>query len=118
MDINVLLKGVDCDCGKKHTCDIDYVFIERNAINHLSTICDKYNEVIIVADENTFSVAGEKVIKALSNKKINKVIFSGDAVLVPNEIAVKKVEENLGSSQMIIAIGSGVIQDLCKYVSH
>lgn len=118
MDINVLLKGVDCECGKKHTCDIDYVFIERNAINRLVDICKDIDEVVIVADENTFSVAGEKVVNALSNKKINKIIFPGDTVLVPNEQAISQVEKCLGNSKMIIAVGSGVIQDLCKYVSH
>lgn len=29
MDINKLLRGVDCSCGKVHTCDIDYVYLEK-----------------------------------------------------------------------------------------
>ena len=36
MNIQGLLKGVDCACGKHHACDIGYVAIERGAIGHLT----------------------------------------------------------------------------------
>lgn len=116
MDINNLLKGIECDCGKYHTCDIDYVYIERGAINHLSEICNNYNNILIVADENTFAAAGDKTILAIEGKSIEKVIFSGKEILVPNESAIKTVTEKLDDAEIIVGIGSGVIQDLCKYV--
>jgi len=117
MDINKLLEGVKCECGKRHTCDIDYVYIEKGAISHLKEICNNYNSVLIVADENTFGAAGEKTVAALSNKQIKKVVFTGEKVLVPNEEAINTVTENLEGVDTIVGIGSGVIQDLCKYVS-
>ena len=117
MDINNLLKGIECDCGKYHTCDIDYVYIESGAINHLSEICNNYNNILIVADENTFAAAGDKTILAIEGKSIEKLIFSGKEILVPNESAIKTVTEKLDDAEIIVGIGSGVIQDLCKYVS-
>ena len=75
MDINELLKGRKCECGKFHNCDIEYVYIENGAIFRLTKICEKYNNVLIVADENTFAAAGENTITALSGKNIKKVIF-------------------------------------------
>jgi len=117
MDINSLLGGVDCSCGKHHTCDIKYVYIEKNAFSRLSDICRDYDNILIVADENTFAAAGEKAVQALEGKNINKVIFSGKEILVPNEIAIEEVEKNIIGTDLIIGIGSGVIQDLCKYVS-
>lgn len=117
MDINKLLKGVDCTCGRHHTCDIDYVYIEKDAISHLTEICKDYTNILIVADENTFGAAGEKTVTALSGKQIKKVIFTGKKILVPNEDAINTVTENIGGIDLIIGIGSGVIQDLCKYVS-
>ena len=117
MDINNLLEGVACECGKYHTCDINYVYIESGAINHLSEICENYSNVLIVADENTFSAAGDKALSALEGKSIEKVIFSGKEILVPNESAIETVTEKLGDAEIIVGIGSGVIQDLCKYVS-
>lgn len=117
MDINKLLSGVPCSCGKVHTCDINYVYIEKGAIFYLKEICEKCKNVLIVADENTFNAAGEKTVAVLSDKQIKKVIFTGRNVLVPDEDAINTVAENLKDIDMIVGIGSGVIQDLCKYVS-
>lgn len=118
MDINKLLEGRECECGKTHTCDIDYVYIEKGAISHLKEICESYNNILIVADENTFGAAGEKTVSALQVKQIKKVIFTGEKVLVPDEKAIATVTESLDGTDLIVGIGSGVIQDLCKYVSY
>ena len=109
---------MQCSCGKLHTCDIEYVYIEKNATERLADICRENSNVLLVADENTYAAAGEKTLGALNGKCINKVIFSGKEILVPNEAAIKAVTDNLGNADIIIGIGSGVIQDLCKYVSH
>ena len=117
MDINKLLEGVSCSCGKNHTCDIKYVYIENNATSHLKDICKNYNNILLVADENTYNAAGKKTLSALANKNINTVIFSGKEILVPNEEAIETVTNHLNNTDLIVGIGSGVIQDLCKYVS-
>lgn len=117
MDINNILQGVKCNCGKNHKCDIEYVFIENGALSRLKEICGNYENILLVADENTFSAAGEKVEKELSDKKVAKVIFSGKTFVIPDEKAIEKVREHIDGIDLIIGIGSGVIQDLCKYVS-
>lgn len=117
MDINNILLGVDCSCGKTHHCDIEYVYIERGAISRLTKLCEQKEKILIVADENTYSAAGEKVENVLSDKALKKVIFSGKTVLIPDENAIKRVREDLDDVDLILGIGSGVIQDLCKYVS-
>ena len=117
MDINELLQGHKCSCGKFHTCPIKYVFIEKNAEKRLNEILNQNEKILIVADENTFSAAGNQVVEALAEKDVKKVIFPGNEILVPDEKAIKTVEDNIGDSTAIVGIGSGVIQDLCKYVS-
>lgn len=117
MDINTLLQGVHCECGKHHTCPIQWVYIEQGAAKRLTAICENYRHILLVADENTFAAAGKQVEQALSGKQIEKVIFSGKEILVPNEDAIHAVQQQLQDVDMIIGIGSGVIQDLCKYVS-
>ena len=118
MDINELLKGLECSCGKKHECAIKYVFAENNAVSHLKDICKEFNHILIVADENTYKVAGSKTEKYLSDKNISRQIFPGTSILIPNESAIEAVQNKLNDIDLIIGIGSGVIQDLCKYVSH
>ena len=117
MDINELLKGVDCTCGKHHSCDIEAVYIEKGAIRHLTDLCAGYQKILVVADENTFAAAGAQTLAALEGKAVETVLF-GKEILVPDEKAVEKVNQSLADADLIVGIGSGVIQDLCKYVSH
>jgi len=117
MDINSILNGVSCNCGRPHNCDIECVLIEKGALTKLNEICGQEENLLLVADENTFSAAGCEVEKQLSGKNIKKVIFSGKTVLIPNEEAIESVRAELDGVQMIVAVGSGVIQDLCKCVA-
>ena len=61
MEINDLLKGMDCSCGRHHTCDIGYVSIAKGAICALSALVSAYETVLLVADENTFGAAGAPI---------------------------------------------------------
>ncbi len=118
MDINSLLEKRKCVCGREHSCDIENIYIESGAMLHLSALCKNYDSILLVGDENTFFVAGAKTEKALVGKKIRKIIFDGKKVLIPDEEAIKRVRQELNGIDLIIGIGSGVVQDLCKYVAH
>ncbi|MBQ7485321.1 MAG: sn-glycerol-1-phosphate dehydrogenase [Oscillospiraceae bacterium] len=118
MEIAQLLQGVSCTCGRTHTCQIKYVYIERGAAGRLAEICRDSGTVLVVADENTYAAAGEDTVRALAGKTVRKVIFPGDTLLVPDEAAIAAVEKELPGADLIVGIGAGVIQDLCKYVSH
>ena len=115
MDINKLLAGVDCSCGKHHTCDIGSVWVEKGAVARLEELCRDFSNALIVCDENTYAVAGKSVEKYAP--VVKTVMFSGKTVVIPNEEAIEKVTKALEGIDLIIAIGSGVMQDLCKYVS-
>ena len=117
MNINNILDGVNCDCGKEHNCSIEKVYIESGAIKRLTALCSDYDNILLVADGNTFSVAGAEVEKVLTDKNLKKVIFSGEKLLIPDEIAIEEVKKKTSEAELIIGIGSGVIQDLCKCVS-
>lgn len=118
MNINKLLEGVRCTCGRHHTCAIDKVYIEDGALSRFGDLCRDYGNILIVADENTYKAAGEKTAATVSGKIKDKVIFPGSEALIPDERAIAAVNERLSDVDLIIGIGSGVIQDLCKYVSH
>lgn len=117
MDINNILRGADCECGRRHECDIEHVYIEKDACMRLDALTAGKDKILVVADENTYAAAGERTISALAGKKIKKVIFPGSAVLIPNERATDTVTKALDGEELIVGVGSGVIQDLCKYVS-
>lgn len=117
MDIDTLLKGVNCECGKFHKCDIEKVYVGKNSIEELKKATSNYGSLLIVADQNTYNATKEKLEKAFENKKTKKVVFSGDKVLIPNEDAIEEVKKHIDGVDLLVGVGSGVIQDLCKYVS-
>lgn len=105
-------------CGRAHTCPIRYVHVGEGALLRLPEVTEGYDRLLIVADENTFEAAGAEAVLLLGDKVRKSVVFPGDVLLVPDEAAVAAVEGRLGGIDMIVGVGSGVIQDLCKYVSH
>lgn len=118
MDIQSLLEEKKCECGRVHSCDIEHVVIKSGAINEIPELVKEYKNIVLVADQNTYSVCGEKVAEKLSGKLENEIIFEPEGVLIPNEEAIAALTEIISQdTDLIIGIGSGVIQDLCKYVS-
>lgn len=108
----------DCECGKIHSCSIEKVVIEKGALEKLPTLKSGYEKILLVCDENTYSVCGERVAELLSAKLENTVIFPGTPILIPNEEAVARVNASITEkTDLIIGVGSGVINDLCKHVS-
>ena len=57
-------------------------------------------------------------VKKILKKLGGKAILSRDGVLVPDEAAIAEIEASLPKKcDLIIGVGSGVINDLCKIVS-
>ena len=119
MTIKELLKGVtDCECGMTHLCPIDHVIIKKNACDDLGELTKSYKSILLVADTNTYAVCGEKVKGAIGDKITDTLIYERSGVLVPDEIAIGEMDNRVTeSTDLIVGIGSGVINDLCKIVS-
>ena len=119
MDINEILKGGVCQaCGKDHKCPIKKVYIEKDATRHLKEICADFSSVLVIGDENTISAGGKGVYEAIGEKVKGSVVFSGKSVLIPDENAIETVNEKLEGIDLILGVGSGVIQDLSKYTAY
>ena len=119
MTVQQLICGkTDCKCGKSHLCPIDHVIIEKNAISRLPEITVEYNSILLVADKNTFSACGDRVSDTLREKITDTLIYNCDGVLVPDEDAISLLSSRVTEkTDLILGVGSGVINDLCKIVS-
>ncbi len=118
MDFNSLLSDFQCECGRKHTCNIEAVLVFSGALNKINTVVTDYSHILLVADNNTYAVCGEKVKAQLGDKLESEAILIRDGVLIPDEIAIAEVRAKVNcETDLIVGIGSGVIQDICKYVS-
>ncbi len=74
--------------------------------------------ILVVSDQNTYQVLGarlESVFKAAGLQVISAIF--GDEVLKPDACAVKNVRAGLKNAKSCIAVGSGTINDICKYAS-
>ncbi len=118
LDMKKLLKGIDCECGKRHDCAIKDIIIESGAISKVATLAKNYKNIVIIADNNTYPLCGDKIVCDLANCVENTLVIHREGVLVPDEKAIEEANSVITkNTDLIIGIGSGVIQDLCKYVS-
>lgn len=118
-DITELL-GIkeSCECGETHTCAIDRVVIRHGALNELPALTSGFSNILLVCDQNTRRVCGERVDELLTDKINARLTYVSDGFLIPNEEAVARLEELVSAkTDLIIGVGSGVINDLCKHVS-
>ena len=119
-DIKELVKGIhNCPCGKDHACPTEAVEIGSGVLPKIVDLCSGYEKVLLVADQNTYRVCGAEVEKLLGDQVEGLVLYqTGDKPLIPNEEALATLEAAVtGETQLIVGVGSGVINDLCKQVS-
>ena len=110
-----------CPCGRAHTIAIDEVVVGSGVVNRLPEFVQKYGKKpFVVADVNTFAAAGEKVCAILDAARIpyGSFVFK-DKALEPDEKAVGAAFMHFDKScDVIVGVGSGVINDICKILSH
>ena len=107
-----------CGCGKEHKIMVKDIIIESEAIKKLSMIMEKegFKNITIICDENTYAAAGEEIKEIIPK---GKFINLKSENLHANEIAVQKVYECLAvENDVLIALGSGTIHDITRYVAY
>ena len=119
-EIEKLLAGrKNCACGRAHACPVKQVYIGRDTVGKLPELTEGFEHILLVADANTWRVAGLQAAEVLGARICARCVFKTDGVLIPDEDAVRKVTESVPENcDLILGVGSGVINDLCKYVSH
>lgn len=113
-------KFSNCDCKKEHKCPVEIVRIGKGVTDELPGLCKEYKSILLVSDENTFSVCGEKVYRLLKDKVHKNLIIKAQSdVVIPDEEKLLETEKCIAATtDLIIGVGSGVVNDICKYVSH
>lgn len=119
---NYLHKNIVCSCGKTHFCDIEEIIIEEHAIQRLPGILAKhaYQKLCVVCDENTQEAAGFQVYEELTKAgyTYKKIVFPHKELIPDEEALVFLFSQIPNDCDLILAVGSGTINDLCRYVSY
>lgn len=118
-DINELLgKTFLCACGKTHGATLKNCAVYAGAVERLSVLKEKYNAktAYIVCDANTYDAAFERVEKYLVDLEYRVHIFNRKIKLEPDEAAVGQAVMDCRNEDIVIGVGSGVINDICKFL--
>ncbi|MBQ2277294.1 MAG: iron-containing alcohol dehydrogenase, partial [Clostridia bacterium] len=103
-----------CSCGREHFCPISDIVICSGALNRLPDILQGYNKIFLAADTNTYAACGKRVQELLVGKTAGLLVFESEGVLVPDEEAIRTLGGHVPEdADLILGVGSGVINDLC-----
>lgn len=110
-----------CSCGKVHNALLDDYIVGKGAIREIASLMARYGATkpYLIADRNTYQAAGKEVCKVLDAHNIpySLYVFSQETIH-PNEEAVGSAAMHYDvSCDMVIGIGSGVINDIGKLIS-
>lgn len=119
---NYIARTIDCACGKKHQSRVETIVIKKNVISNELVEFIKANgfkKLTVVCDRKSYAAAGGAVCKALDSAAVEyKLHMFKDEPLAPDERSVGNLAMGLApDSDLILAVGSGTIGDLCRYVS-
>lgn len=123
LDLNEYLgKEIHCSCGHIHSANVKLVDIDKDATKRLPEHIKNfgYKKVYMVADKNTWKAAGEAAAKVLTEAGVafSKIILDYDE-LIPNEEVIGKIHVAFPKdADLVLAVGSGTINDLCKFASY
>lgn len=105
------------------TTDTRFLLLEEGAVRKAGDLfrkCFSSSKAVIVADSNTWEVAGKAVAESLGRYGVTQerpFVFT-DSDLYAEWSFVESLQACLESTDAVaVAVGSGVINDLCKYVS-
>ena len=113
--------GKLCACGKKHYALVSRAIIKDGAINDVPTLVKEKGagSVFMYCDLNTYDVAGKRVETLLTDAgiKVKKYVFPFREIFEPDEKAVGSAVMHYESCDMIIGVGTGVVNDVSKMVA-
>lgn len=112
----------ECACGKSHAPGTKKVIVESGAISRLPGLLAQLGskKPFLLSGKDTFAAAGDKVCEVLDRAGIGygKYIFPSSPVL-PTEHSVGSAVMHFDHScDGVVAVGSGVINDIGKILAH
>lgn len=117
-----ITKSIDCACGQTHRSRVETIEIKENVIEQKLVAYLKkkaYKKLTVVCDQNTYRVAGNRVCQALEKNNIPyKLHQYQEELVLPNEHFIGNLTMGMAlDCDLVLAVGSGTINDICRYVS-
>lgn len=105
---------------------LEKIVLEADAINKVAPFLRErvLHHTVIVADQNTYDAAGKVLEEHLRSQGLNTELClldpneTGDVVADEQSVVQLLLEVNLSVTEGLIAVGSGTIHDIVRFVSH
>ncbi|MBQ8162388.1 MAG: sn-glycerol-1-phosphate dehydrogenase [Clostridia bacterium] len=121
-----------CSCMQKHhSIPTETIEVSEHAIGKVAEILKGYHRIFLVADENTWKVAGKRAAELLEAAGMLSHTLVLPSPALPNAESVGRVLMDAGRDRdvydicafsrnpdYILAVGSGSVNDTCRMVSY
>ena len=111
-----------CSCGKNHELIINDILLEKGAIFSLpkKVLSFGAKKAFIIMDSKTLKVAGQSAVELLIENSVETIKFVYENQnLEPDDEALKILYNAFDKScDIVIGVGSGVINDLGKMLAY
>ncbi len=114
-----------CDCGRRHTVPTEHFLYDTEAFSKLPSLAEKHigdRGFLVVADQRTFEVAGRRVFETLTAAGLKGAHFlvpdGEDGSPAADDRTRDLIRCQTAPADLYISVGSGVINDLVKWVAY
>jgi len=101
---------------------IDPIYVGTDALSHLIQYCEQHGlkRFTLIADSHTYAALGERVEHALiaNGYDVKSVILEGAEVAADERYIVQALLGAQLGPTTFIAVGSGTVTDITRFVSH
>lgn len=114
--------GFECSCGRKHNIDIKKIITGNGVLGRVSDVVAdfRFGRILVISDNNTYEVCGREIEAILNEQSFDvySYVFRNIHPLIPDEKALGRLIIEIDKkTSLIIAVGSGTINDLTRMVS-
>ena len=96
--------------------------VSNDAIPPLLDYCRQngYKRLFLIADPNTYTVLGQRAESALRDGgfDVKTILLTGEEIATDEHYVMRTFVETGGEDRQYIAVGSGTITDITRFVSH
>lgn len=114
--------GFDCPCGQHHSAKLKDLVIESGALKRIPQLIQAYQKkkAFILTDTNEYAAAGATLCGILTEASVPYSLYVfPQAHLEPDESAVGAAVMHFDPDcDLILGVGSGVVNDIGKILSH
>lgn len=126
LEIEQLIQNkYSCECGLVHDPGLERVEISEKGVQQaIGFILEKAKgRIMVISDEITYKIAGEKTYQALKKKHQDTVYYiipqKNGLAVVPNESTIGETLIRMPLDiEFFVAVGSGVVNDITRNISY